>query len=100
MSARVEGDCGRKTKARNRSSELIATMRLESLYVLCLEALGALHDVELHSLAFLKALESVGLDGREVNEYVFAILTADESKSLCIVKPLYCSLFHFSVTCF
>src|SRR4051794_16910772 len=75
-------------------------MRLQNLYGFGLKTLGALHDVELHGLAFLKALEAVRLDRREMNEYVFAILTADKAKSLCIVKPLHCSLFHFVCTCF
>ena len=80
-------------------------MRLEDLYVFRLEALGALHDVELYSLTFLKALESVRLNGREMHEDVLAIFAADESKSLGIVKPLYCSLFHcvdfpFSIDCY
>jgi hypothetical protein len=30
-----------------------------------------------------------------VNKHILAILTADEAKPLGIVKPLYCSLFHF-----
>jgi hypothetical protein len=29
-----------------------------------------------------------------VNEYVFAVLAADETITLGIVKPLYCSCFH------
>jgi hypothetical protein len=29
-----------------------------------------------------------------VNKHVLAVLTADEAKTLGIVKPLYCSLFH------
>jgi hypothetical protein len=30
-----------------------------------------------------------------MDEYVLAILTADEAKTLGVVKPLHCSLFHF-----
>jgi hypothetical protein len=32
-----------------------------------------------------------------MHENIFAILAADEAKSLCVVKPLHCSLFHFVV---
>ena len=72
---------------------------LDELDVFCLEALGALDHVKLHRLAFLKAAESVRPDGREMHENIVAGLTADEAETLCVVKPLYCSLFQF-VTCF
>jgi hypothetical protein len=72
---------------------------LDELDVFCLEALGALDHVKLHRLAFLKAAESVRLDGREMHENIIAGLTADKTKDLIVVKPLYCSLFQF-VTCF
>src|ERR1700758_2580799 len=29
-----------------------------------------------------------------VHKNIFAVLTANETESLCIVEPLYCSLFH------
>jgi hypothetical protein len=29
-----------------------------------------------------------------VNEYVFAVLTADEAVALRVIEPLNCSLFH------
>jgi hypothetical protein len=69
---------------------------LERLDVLGLPALGAFDNVELNLLAFLQAAESVRLDGGEVNEYVFAVLAADEPITLGVVKPLYCSCFHGS----
>ena len=67
---------------------------LQNLYVFCLEAFGPLNDVELDCLAFLKAPETIRLNCRKVHEDVFAVLAADESKSLGVVKPLHCSLFH------
>ena len=72
---------------------------LDELDVFCLEALGSLDHVKLHRLAFLKAAESVRLDGREMHENIVAGLTADKTEALGVVKPLYCSLFQF-VTCF
>jgi len=72
---------------------------LDELDVFCLEALGSLDHVKLHRLAFLKAAESVRLDGREMHENIVAGLTADKTEALRVVKPLYCSLFQF-VTCF
>jgi hypothetical protein len=61
-----------------------------------LQGLGALDYVELDALAFLKRTEAVALDGGVMHEDVVAILTADESEALGIVKPFYCSLFHYS----
>jgi len=69
---------------------------LENLNVLSLPALGALNDVELDRLAFLKRTEAVRLDRGEVNEYVLTTLAAQKTKTLSIVKPLDCSLFHFA----
>ena len=68
---------------------------LDRLNVLCLEALGAAHDVELNALRFLKAAEAIGVDRREVNEDVFVIaIASDESKALGVVEPLNNTLFH------
>ena len=67
---------------------------LRRLYVLCLPALGALDHIELDLLTFLQAAESIGLDSGEVYEYVLSILAADETITLGVVKPLYCSCFH------
>src|SRR6202007_3400300 len=83
----------------------LGTRRLNSLNVFSLQTLGAFGHAELYALSFLQALEAARLDGREMDEDVFAIFAADESKSLGIVKPLYCSLFHcvdfpFSVNCY
>jgi hypothetical protein len=67
---------------------------LDAFNVLCLPALGALYYVELNLLALLQAAKTVCLDGGEVNENVLAILAADKTIALGIVKPLYCSCFH------
>jgi anti-sigma B factor antagonist len=67
---------------------------LDGLDVLGLPALRTFHDVELDLLTFLQAAESVRLDSGEVYEHIFAVLTANETIALGIVKPLYCSCFH------
>src|ERR1700689_3068322 len=67
---------------------------LQNLYVLRLPALGPFDYVERDCLAFLQAAEAIGLDRRIVNEYVFAILAADEAVALRVIEPLNCSLFH------
>lgn len=67
---------------------------LRRLYILCLPALGAFDHIELDLLTFLQAAESICLNRREVHEYIFSILAADETITLGVVKPLHCSCFH------
>ena len=67
---------------------------LDALDVLCLPALGAFDHVKLHLLTFLKAAESAGLNGGEMHEDILAVLAADKSIALGVVKPLHCSCFH------
>jgi hypothetical protein len=68
---------------------------LSDLYVLRLEAFRTFFDFELNGLAFLQAAESGALNFGVMDEDVaLSTCTADETKSLCVVKPLHCSLFH------
>ena len=62
--------------------------------VLGLQTLGTLRHLELHTLAFLQAAETAGLDRGEVHENILATLAADKPVTLGIIKPLHCSLFH------
>ena len=68
---------------------------LDSLNVLSLPALWPLGHVELYRLPFLQAAEASSLNSGEMHEDILPILTADEAVAFGIVKPLYCSLFHF-----
>src|SRR5208282_1449259 len=92
---------GTKRAARRLPSplEFIGRNYLDGRHVLCLPTLGSFDDVELHRLAFLETPEAICLNSREVNENVFAILAADETKALRVIEPLNDSLFH-GVTCF
>src|SRR5215467_1403399 len=67
---------------------------LDPFYVLGLPPFRALDYVKLNLLTFLQAAESIGLNGREVHEHILAVLTANKSITLGVVKPLYCSCFH------
>ena len=67
---------------------------LDSLHVLGLPALGAFDHIELNLLTLLQAAESIALNCRMVDKNILAILTAKKAESLCIVEPLYYSLFH------
>src|SRR5437016_8830030 len=84
-----------KTKG-DLAAALIAefTGGLQRLHILGLPPLGALDHIELHLLTFLQTAESIRLNGREVYKHVLAVLTADKSIALGVVKPLYCSCFH------
>jgi len=83
-----------KRTARAAPVALKFARNLQDLNVLSLPALGTLHHVELHGLAFLQAAEAVGLNRGVVNKYIFTVGAAQESKALRIVKPFHCSLFH------
>jgi hypothetical protein len=67
---------------------------LDAFDVLRLPALRAFYYIELNLLTFLQAAKPVSLNSGEVHENVFAILAADKTIALGIVKPLYCSGFH------
>jgi hypothetical protein len=74
---------------------ILRTPDLQNLNVLSLPAFRTLLDIELDRLAFLKAAEAIRLDGGVVDENVLTILAADKTKTLGVVEPLNCSLFHF-----
>src|SRR5579885_1824151 len=86
---------GRNTKG-GRLAALIADCKsgLRRPYILSLPPLRALNYIELDLLTFLQAAESICLDGREMHKYILPILAADETITLGVVKPLYCSCFH------
>lgn len=69
-------------------------MSLHFLNVCCLQALGAVGNIECYRLAFGKRLEAAALDRGVVNEDVRAVFLGDETVTLGIVKPLDSSLCH------
>ena len=69
---------------------------LQGLNVRRLPALWPLHHIELNGLSLLQALKPVRVDRGIMHEHVFAVLPADEAKTLGVVEPLHCSLFHVS----
>ena len=68
---------------------------LEHLYAFSQETPGSLDHAELDCLTFLEGAEAARLNGGEMYEDIFAGLTGDETKTFSVVKPLYCTLFHF-----
>src|SRR5215470_13041953 len=63
-------------------------------YVLRLQALRPLHDLELHPVAFRERPESLHLDGSVVDEDVLAAFLRDEAEPLAVVEPLHRALRH------
>src|SRR2546425_4226452 len=62
--------------------------KLDGLDVRGLRALGALHDLEFHTLTFRQRLVPLLRDRGEVNEDVLSTLTLDESVALLVREPL------------
>jgi hypothetical protein len=59
-------------------------------------ALRALLHFEADLLVFLQRFEATSLDFRKMREQVFAAaVRRNETKALCIVKPLHCTCCHF-----
>ena len=76
------------------SSNCQSAKWLRTLHVFGLPALGAFDHVKLHLLTFLEAAEAAGLNGGEMHEDILAVLAADKTVALGVVKPLHCSCFH------
>lgn len=76
---------------------------LDLMYVNGLESLGSTLDVKFHFIAFVKTFVTVSDDCFEMDEYVFAVATGNETKTFGSIEPLDCSLFHgtnpFDVCC-
>jgi len=71
------------------------TPRLASLNIGGLLTLGALHHFEGNLLTFLQGLEAAYVDRGEMREQILAaIIGSNETKTLCIVEPLYCTACH------
>jgi hypothetical protein len=64
-----------------------------------LKTLGALFDGELDPLAFLQVLETLALDGREVDEDIFAAFASEEAIALRSIEPLDCTVDTFRHFC-
>ncbi len=67
---------------------------LELYNVGCLGAFGRVDNVERDILTFGQGFESAVLNVAEMNEYIAAIFASNETKTLGIIEPLYCTIFH------
>gem|GEM_PF-4781633 len=65
---------------------------LQFNYVSSLWTASAFYDVEFDRLAFFKGFEAFGLDGREMNKNVAALLSLDKTITLLSIKPFYFTL--------
>src|SRR6185369_2432904 len=73
--------------------------RLDLADVRGLQTFGSLRHVELHAITFGERLEAIALDRREVHEHILSTFLREESETLRLVEPLYCSGRHFETPC-
>jgi hypothetical protein len=66
------------------------------LHVLCFEALVAFDQLEVDYFSFRQRFVSFSLNGRIVDEDVFAGFMDDETEPFFVVKPLYFATHHTS----
>src|SRR5437762_240740 len=71
-------------------------MALRQVDLFGLQTLGSGLHHEGDAAALIEGPVAGRLNGRKMDENVFAILSRDESKSFSGVKPLYCSCFFHS----
>jgi hypothetical protein len=57
-------------------------------------ALLAFLYLKLYLCAFRKRFETLGDDGRVMHEHLASVTGGDETKTLLVVEPLYCTLCH------
>jgi hypothetical protein len=63
-----------------------------------LKALRTLLDVEGYRVPFGQGLETLGLDGGEMNEDVLATILGNETEPLCVIEPLDNPFCHCCVS--
>src|SRR5579871_279738 len=67
--------------------------KLHQIDFLRLQALWSFFHDKRHAGTFFKCAVAAGLNGREMDEDVFAVLALYEAKPFCCVKPLNRSVF-------
>src|SRR5210317_558081 len=65
--------------------------------VCCGGSFGTIHNVKGHPCAFRKGFETLGLNCRMMNKYVFATVHLNKTKTFSIVKPLYCTFSNLCI---
>ena len=60
-----------------------------------LGALLALGDLKAHPAALFERFKTIALDFGMMNEDIRSIHLLDKTKTLCVIKPLHCSFYHF-----
>ena len=69
-------------------------MYLNSFYVRGLKPFRTLGYFKSNSIAFSKGLESVAHDCREMAKDILATFLLKKTKTLAVIEPLYCSVYH------
>jgi hypothetical protein len=71
-----------------------ATLALNSSYVRGLKPFRTLCYFKSYSIAFCKGFETFACDCGEVTKYILATFLLKKSKTLAVVKPFNCSVYH------
>jgi hypothetical protein len=69
-------------------------LTLNSCYVRGLKPFRTLCHVKSYSITFCKGFETFACDCGEMAEYIFATFLLKKSKTLAVIKPFYCSVYH------
>ena len=67
---------------------------LQNLNVLCLPPFRAFYNGERNRLTFFQTAETIRLNGGKMYKNIFAVFPGEKAVTLCVIEPLYCSLFH------
>lgn len=87
-----------KTENPEHVLRVVRVQQLEAVYVLSLGTFGALSQIESNALALVEGFEAVLVDLGEVDKYIFAIFSCDETKTFFCVEPFYDTVCHIDTS--
>lgn len=67
---------------------------LDACHVCGLKPFRTLCYFESHAITFSKGFEAITCDSGEVAEYILATFLLKKSKTLAVIEPFYCSVYH------
>ncbi len=81
-------------KAPSGGESLSQSDSLDFDYINRLQTFWALFCIKADTVTFGKASEAAALDGRMMDKNIIVVFTGYEAKTLIVVEPFNCSLFH------
>src|SRR6185369_5071894 len=89
-----DSDCEKKSPGFHRGSGYSWSRLSDSYYVCGLKPFRTLGHFKRDTITFSKGFEAVARDGREMAKYIFTTFLLQKTKTLAVVKPFYCSVYH------